>query len=73
MTSQPRNPSLAQQTALYKAQREGPVITIAAVTADALIRLGYMRPASIDPPPRSGRAVSLTTKGLTWLANRERQ
>jgi hypothetical protein len=40
------------------------------VTADALIRMGYMRHTVITPTPEKGKAVSLTTKGLTWLRNR---
>lgn len=64
--------TLAQQAAMYKAQKQGPVVTIAVVTAEALIRMGYMRGASITPAPRTGKAVNLTTKGLTWIANRSR-
>ena len=64
--------TLAQQAALYKAQKQGPVVTIATGTADALIRMGYMQPASIDPMPRKGKAVNLTTRGLTWIANRSK-
>lgn len=67
-----RHPTLTQQTALFKAHRDGPVVTIPVVTADALIRIGYMREASVSPVPLKGKAVSLTTKGLTWIANRSR-
>lgn len=64
--------TLAQQAAMYKAQKQGPVVVIATGTADALIRMGYMRFAVITPTPAKGKAVSLTSKGLTWIANRSR-
>jgi hypothetical protein len=62
--------TLAQQAAMHKAQKQGPVVTLPVVTADALIRMGYMRHTVITPTPEKGKAVSLTTKGLTWLRNR---
>lgn len=67
-----RHPTRTQQAALYKAEKQGPVVTIATGTADALIRQGYMRAASVSPAPTTGKAVSLTTKGLTYVRNRSR-
>lgn len=56
-----------QQAAMIKADKQGPIVTITVVTARALIEAGYLQQANVWPKPTKGIAVSLTTKGRSWI------
>jgi len=54
-----------QAAAMIKADRQGPVVVINAMTARALIASGHMRQAG--QPLAKGVAVELTAKGRAWV------
>lgn len=59
--------TLRQKNALMKIYKMGrPYATIPTITAEALLRLGYVERSSISPMPASGTPVHLTIKGRTW-------
>lgn len=57
----------AQQAAMIKADKQGPIVTIPVVTARALIDSGYMQEVSVSPKPTKGITVALTIKGKSWI------
>ena len=59
--------TVTQQAAMIKVDKQGPIVTIPVVTARALIEAGYFQQASVWPKPTKGVAVSLTTKGRSWI------